>query len=151
MSNIFDTQRGVGMSFREKSAWISFVVILIVSGVYFWNASRILGGQIEPRLGLHVSVALLATFVLLEAVMHLIVAAKSPREALAARDEREQAIQMRATRRAFHVAVVGALVAVSMLHVSDSPWVMGQVVLLAVVLAGLVNYGSQIVLFRRGR
>lgn len=150
MSTIFDTQAGVGMSFREKSAWISFALILMVSAVYFWNASRILSGQIEPGLGLHLSVALLATFVLLEVVVHLAVAAKSPKEALASRDERERAIQMRASRLAFCVLVPGALVAVGMLHVTDSPWVMGHVVLLAVVVAELVNYGSQIVLFRRG-
>ena len=139
------------MSFREKSVRISFAVILMVSVVYFWNASRILTGAVTPHLGLHISVALLATFVLLEVAMHLAVAAKSPKEALASCDERERAIQIRASRLGFHVLVPGALVAVSMLHVSDSPWVMGQVVLLAVVVAELVNYGSQIVLFRRGR
>ena len=138
------------MSFREKSAWISFVTILLVFGTYFWNVSRVLGGEVERRAAFKVSVGLLVAFVLIEIVLHVAVAIQAPDEARAPRDERERLIEMRATRVAFQVLVVGALAGVGLMHVTSSAWVVGQHVLLAVVVAELVKFGGQILYFRRG-
>jgi hypothetical protein len=138
------------MSFREKSAWISFVVIAVVFAAYFWNVARVLAGQVESREVYLVSIGLLAAFVVLEIVLHLAVALHSPGEARAARDERERLIELKATRPAFQVLVVGALAGVGMIHVTSSTWLMSQVVLLAIVLAELVKFGVQIVYFRQG-
>jgi hypothetical protein len=138
------------MSFREKSVWISFVSILLVFGAYFWNVARVLGGRVEYRAVYNASIGLLIAFVVMEIVLHLAVAIPSPTEARAPRDERERLIEMRATRVAFQVLVVGALAGVGMLHVTRSTWVMAQVVLLAIVVAELVKFGGQILYFRRG-
>ena len=138
------------MSFREKSAWVSFATILVVFGAYFWNVIRVLGGQVEFRAAYALSVALLVAFVVLEIVLHIVLAIQAPKEALAPRDERERLIEMRATRVAFQVLVVGALAGVGMLHVTTSAWRMAQVVLLAVVVAELVKFGGQILYVRRG-
>jgi hypothetical protein len=138
------------MSFREKSAWISFVSILLVFGAYFWNVGRVLAGRVGQRSAYGVSIGLLVAFVLLEIVLHIAVAAQAPDEARAPRDERERLIEMKATRVAFQVLVVGALAGVGTLHVTRSAWVMSQVVLLAVVVAELVRFGGQILYFRRG-
>jgi hypothetical protein len=138
------------MSFREKSAWISFLTILVVFGLYFWNVARVLDGRIDHRTAYNVSIALLVAFVLLEIVLHAAAAVLAPADARAPKDEREQLIEMRATRLAFHVLVVGALAGVGLMHVTRSVWVMGQHVLLAIVVAELVNFGGRIVYFRRG-
>jgi archaellum biogenesis protein FlaJ (TadC family) len=138
------------MSFREKSAWISFVSILVVFGAYFWNANRILQGAVETHRGFVISVGLLAAFVLIEIVLHVTVAMQAPEEALAPKDEREQLIELKATRVAFQVLVVGALAGVAMMHITRSVWVMGQHVLLAIVFAELVKFGVQIRYFRGG-
>ncbi len=92
---------------------------------------------------------LLLAFVVLEIVLHVILAIRAPREARSPRDEREQLIDMRATRTAFHVLIVGALAGVAVVHLTPSAWVMQQVVLLAVVVAELVRFGGQLLLFRR--
>ncbi|HEV3061774.1 MAG TPA: hypothetical protein VGY48_26215 [Vicinamibacterales bacterium] len=140
----------IEMSFREKSAWISFVSILLVFGAYFWNVARVLGGRVGQDAAYGISIGLLIAFVLLEIVLHIAVAIQAPDEARAPRDERERLIEMRATRVAFQVLVVGALAGVGTLHVTRSAWVMSQVVLLAVVVAELVKFGGQIFYFRRG-
>ena len=147
---MFDMQMRSEMSFREKSAWISFVTILLFFGVLFWNVARVLAGRVTARAIYPLSMALIAGFVVLEIVLHLVVAMRAPNEALAPRDERERLIDMRATRVAFQVLVVGALAGVGMLHVTSSAWSMAQVVLLAVVIAELVRFGGQILFYMRG-
>jgi hypothetical protein len=138
------------MSFREKSAWVSFVTILVVFGIYFWHAVRVLIGSVEFSAVFRVHVGLIAAFVVLEVVLHIALTLQAPNEAWTPRDERERLIDMRATRVAFQVLVVGALAGVGTIHLTSSLWVVSQVVLFAVVVAELVRFGGQIVYFRRG-
>ena len=137
------------MSFREKSAWISFLLILGVFIPFFWNSYRQFSGQVDGQAAVSVAVWLLVAFVVLEIVLHAAIALQAPNDARSPRDEREHLIEMRATRIAFQVLVMGALAGVATVHLSRSAWVMQQVVLLAIVLAELVKFGGQIVLYRR--
>jgi len=137
------------MSFREKSAWISFVSILLVFGIYFVSVNHELGGRVEFSAAYRVTVGLILAFVLLEIVLHVAVAIQAPGEALAPRDERERLIEMRATSVAFQVLVIGALVSSGLMYVTNNAWTLGQHVLLAVAVAELVKFGGQIVFYRR--
>lgn len=148
MSNILDMSFG-DLSFREKSAWVSFLSILGVFTPFFWNSYRQFTGAVDGRAAVTTAFALLALFVALEIVLHVAIALQSPREARSPKDERERLIEWRATAVAFQVLVVGALFAVFTVHLSPKAWVIQQVVLLAVVVAELVKFGTQIVLFRR--
>ena len=138
------------MSFREKSAWISFVTILVVFGAYFWTVSRHVAGLVDHQTAFNIEVGLLIAFVLIEIVLHIAIAMQAPNEARAPRDEREQLIEMRATRVAFQVLVIGALACVGLMHMTRSASAIAQHVLLAVVVAELVKFGGQIFYFRRG-
>ena len=138
------------MSFREKSAWISFVLLLIVLAAFFTTAARISAGEIERNLGFRIEIGLLVGFVALEILLHAGIALQAPDEARAGRDEREQLIAMRATRNAFPVLVLGSLGSVGLLHVTSSAWQIGHHVLLAIMVALLVKFGWQIVYFRQG-
>lgn len=137
------------MSFREKSAWVSFVTILAVFIPFFWNSYRQYQGAISGSDAVSTAFTLLATFVALEILLHVVLAIRAPKEARSPRDEREQLIDMRATRVGFYVLLVGAMASVGMVHLTSRAWVIQQVVLLAIVLAELVRFGGQIVLFRR--
>jgi hypothetical protein len=137
------------MSFREKSAWVSFVTILAVFIPFFWNSYRQYQGAISGRDAVSTAFTLLATFVVLEILLHVALAIRAPKEARSPRDERERLIDLRATRVGFYVLLVGALASVGTVHLTSRAWVIQQVVLLAVVLAELVRFGGQIVLFRR--
>ena len=138
------------MSFREKSAWISFVLILLVFGAYFWTVAQVLHGEMEPRTAFSIEVGLVIAFVLLQIVLHGVLAMQAPDEARTPRDERERLIDMKATRVAFHVLVLGALASAGLMHMTRSVWVLGQHVVLAVVVAELVRFGGQILYYRRG-
>jgi hypothetical protein len=136
------------MSFREKSAWISLVAILVIFLPYFWRVAQVLQG--DARFPFEFAVAFLMAFVLVEIAAHIVVALQAPKDVRAPKDERERLIEMRATRVAFHVLVVGALAGVGTMHLTQSVWVMSQAVLLAIVLAELVKFGGQILYYRRG-
>ena len=136
------------MSFREKSAWISLVLILAVFGPYFWFVGRSLAGQTHVHGG--TQFALILLFIVLEIVVHIAVAARSPQDANAPMDERENLIDLKATRTAFYVLFGGALLSIFTLHFPVNVWTLSQFVLLSIVVAELVKFASQIVLFRRG-
>ncbi|MEZ5291636.1 MAG: DUF2178 domain-containing protein [Vicinamibacterales bacterium] len=138
------------MSFREKSAWISFLSLLAVFTPFFYYSYLTLTDQMGRREGATTAFTLLAAFVVLEIVLHAVIAIRAPKEARSPRDERERLIEMRATRLAFPVLVLGALLSAAVIHVTRSAWIMQQAVLFAIVVAELLKFGTEIVLFRRG-
>jgi hypothetical protein len=136
-------------SFREKSAWISFFSLLVVFGIYFWHVLRVLAGQAEARATGRLFFSLLIVLVAVEVVLHVLIAVQSPKDARTPKDEREQLIELRATRLAFFVLLVGALLAIATIHHGVGRWGLVHCVLFAVVVAELVRFGSQIVFYRR--
>jgi hypothetical protein len=94
--------------------------------------------------------ALIGLFIVLEVVLHVAIAVQSPRDARAPRDERENLIDLKATRFAFYVLFAGVMTSILSLHYPISVWVLSQLVLFSVVAAEVVKFGSQIVFFRRG-
>ena len=148
MSIIFDMQSE--MSFREKSAWVSFVSTLLLFVAYFWTVSREYDGLIAKHSAAVMEFGLLGAFIAIEIVLHVFLTIQKPDEARAPRDEREHLIELKATRVAFYVLVVGALASVGLMHVTRSAWVIAQHIFLAVMVAGVVKFGGQIFYFRRG-
>lgn len=138
------------MSFREKSAWISFVLLLVIFAPFFYFSYLSITDQLPHRQGMNAAIGLVVAFVALEIALHIVVAMRAPDEARSKRDEREQLIAMKATRAAFPVLVLGALASAATIHLTPSIWVMQQAVLLAIVVAELVKFGTEIVLYRRG-
>ncbi len=137
------------MSFREKSAWISFVSIALVFFTYFANVVVVRAGRRSGD-SFHVFLVLLVALVVLEVVLHVAIARQSPRAARTPKDERERLIDMKATRLAFPVLLVGAFAAMGTMHLDAGRWVMAHVMLFGVVLAELTRFGAQIVYHRRG-
>jgi len=136
------------MSFREKSAWISLLLLVAVFGPYFWLVARALAGIGHVHFG--TQFAIITLFVALEVVLHIVIAMQSPRDARAPKDERERLIDLMATRTAFYVLVAGVLISIFTLHMPVTVWMLSQFVLFSVVVAELVKFGSQIMFFRRG-
>jgi hypothetical protein len=138
------------MSFREKSAWISFVSILLVFSIYFARVAQVfVAGEGRGPL-FHLFLVLVAGLVVLEVILHVAIAIQSPREARSPKDERERLIDMKATRLAFPVLLVGAFCAILPIHMGMGRGVMADAMLLAIVVAELVKFGAQIVYHRRG-
>lgn len=137
------------MSFREKSAWISFLSILLVFGIYFSGIAMAMAGHVEYSNVVRMFFKLIGLFIVLEIVLHVTVAVRAPREARAPEDERERLIGLKADRVAAYVLSVGALAGIFPLHLGADARDLAHLVLLAFVIAQLAKYGTAIVLHRR--
>jgi hypothetical protein len=138
------------MSFREKSAWISFFCLLLFGAAWL---THVLGIEVfharndNPMLWFF---GMLAGLIALEIALHVAIAFQSPRDARTPKDERERLIDMKASRVAFYVLLVGAFASVGTLHVPGSNrFMIAQCVMGSIILAALVRFATQIALYRR--
>jgi hypothetical protein len=137
------------MSFREKSAWITLVSILLVFAFYITHVPNFLNP--DPGVWeLHVIGVAIAAFIVIEVVAHIVLYLRFPKDARTPKDERERLIDLRATRLAAYVYVVGTFLAILTPHHGASGFAVGVFVLLAFVIAEIVNYTARIVYYRRG-
>ena len=139
----------MSMSLREKSAWISLVSIAVVGFVFFLHVPRTLTPRSGPEM-FHALLICLSALIVIEVVAHAVVVIRAPLEARAPKDERERLIELRAIRVAAYVYAALSMGAVSLLHVGANGGAVGYAVLLALVVAELVNYGSRILYYRHG-
>lgn len=140
------------MSFREKSAWITLVTVLICFGAYFVDlfsgmaADRHFGGVRSLHL-LLLSVLALAG---LQIALTMIAALTTPKDGRGPADEREQMIQWRSQSLGYHVLMLLSVVLFVPALFGHRGVEMANFALLAVVLAALTVAVAQIVMFRRG-
>jgi len=140
------------MSFREKSAWISFVLLLLLmlgfALSHHYHPHDAQGRDLFNPATLFFGILLV--FVLLQVVLHLIVALQAPKDARTPKDERERLIELRAARIGFYSLVVCELIAMALFHLHGRPGVLMSSVLTAIFIGWLIKLGSEIVLYRRG-
>ena len=135
------------MSFREKCAWVSFVLlVLLIVGFA-------LGGHLELDGidGLHYFLALILGFALLQVLLRVIIARQAPKDARTPKDEREQLIDLKAARVGFYALVAGVLLSMLLVHVHGNPWTGLESMVLAVLVAWAIKFATEIVYHRRGR
>lgn len=144
------------MSFREKSAWISFLCITVVFGYYFATLFMTVAADpdanpFENRDLVTLFYGSVAALIVLEIVLHVIVAIRSPKDALTPKDERERLIALKATTVAYGVMALCTLLAgVMVVHYRSNLWFLGNVVVMAFVMGEVTRFAAQIVYFRRG-
>ena len=138
------------MSFREKSAWITLVSVLLCFGAYFgtvfthWD-------QLDARTNGWLLLSCVGAFVVLQIAMSLIAVATTPKDGRSPQDEREQMIQSRSHSIGYYVLVVLVLMLGIPLHLAHvAAHQLMLFALLGLVIAGLVVSVAQIVMFRRG-
>lgn len=135
------------MSFREKSAWITLVTVLVCFGAYF---GAIATGAAH---GFHTLFLLLPCglgLVVLQVVLHAVAAMTTPKDGRAPRDERETLIQWRSHTIGYYVLMGMVLALFVPVHFSHSALDMANFALLGLVIATLSVAIAQIVMFRRG-
>jgi hypothetical protein len=135
------------MSFREKCAWISFVLLLMLI------VGFALGGHLDLDGidGLHYFLALILGFALLQVLLRVIVARQAPKDARTPKDERDQLIDLRAARVGFYALVAGVLLSMLLVHAHGNPWTGLESMVLAVLIAWAIKFACEIVYYRRGR
>jgi hypothetical protein len=163
------------LSFREKSAWISLAVLLLVYIPYFVYVSKLVR-EAQFNIGTAVGVFIVAViFQIVVAVIAQIFI--SIRTRVAPKDERDIAIESKGFRNAYFVLTVGICLAalfVAMIGLGESvtalaaaqsggappflqklrgtlsPATATQVLLLCLVAAEVIRYGTQVFCYRRG-
>ena len=158
MSIIFDiTSRLLytsSMSFREKSSWISFVVILIAALLYFRTVLQLPLSVRNAPVGLFVTAALLIVgsigITVLEIAAHIIAAITAPGDAMTPTDERDRYVAAKAKGFAFLVLSALVFVTIAGLLLGMTPWATCQALVFAFVVGELVHYGAEIVYYRCG-
>ena len=136
------------MSFREKSTWISFLLLLAISIPFFYQFVRIERGLSSSRASFHLFLFLVIVFVVGEIVLHGLIVMQSPRDARAPKDERERLIDLKAMRVAFFVLMSGALSVIVLVHFPVDRFASIQALLFAVVVAELAMLGARLVYYR---
>jgi hypothetical protein len=137
------------MSFREKSAWISFFCLFGFGGFWLRNIIRVEvfhAREANPMLAFF---SLLGALVLAELVLHIAIAVRDPKEARTPKDERERLIDLKAARVAFYVLMAGAWLSIATLHLDFDRLRIADSVLGAIIVAELVKFATQIALYRR--
>ncbi len=135
------------MPFREKCAWVTLIAILLVCALFVLHAPSL---SHPVRGDFHTLLACIAAFAVIEAVAFLVLRLRYPEDARTPIDEREQLINLKATRLASGCYVVGSFLAVMTLHHGASAVMIGYFVVLAFVIAEIVKYCARIVYYRRG-
>lgn len=137
------------MSFREKSAWVTLIAILLVSVLFFLHGPDVLSGDFDAW-EVHLVGLCIAAFIVIEVVAYIVLFIRYPKDARTPKDERERLIDLKATRLAAYVYVLGSFLAIlSSVHAPSGPLV-GFLVLAAFVIAEIVNYAARIIYYRRG-
>lgn len=137
------------MSFREKSAWITLVTVLLCFGAYF---GAIVTGRVsgEGFASMHLLLLCVAVLILLQIALNRVAAVTTPRDSRAPADEREALIQLRARSLGFYVLMGFSLTLFLPVHFGHSAIQIANFALLGVVLTTLAVAGAEIVMFRRG-
>jgi len=163
------------MSFREKSAWVSLSVLLLVYIPYFVYVSKLVR---EARFNIGTAIGVFAAAVIFQIIVAVIAQILiSIRSEVAQKDERDVTIESKGFRNGYFVLTFGICFAalfvtmiglgqgltslatthgggatpfVQMVGVTLSPAAATQLLLLCLVIAEVVRYGTQVFCYRRG-
>jgi uncharacterized membrane protein len=139
------------MSFREKTAWVTLIALVLVSFMYWLHIPSLFEPHPHGWVLLVLSLSF-GTFVLIELIAWVVFFVRNPRETRTPKDEREQIISLKASRISSWVFTVGTFIAIFVtLHLAGAGTVaMGMSVVIAFVLAQVVRQAAIIIYYRRG-
>lgn len=160
MLTIFYIHTRFTVSFREKSLWLTMVVLMLFNGVYFWIYLNLAGGVGLPEPGdaivgrismisLFIAMVILMTVTLIAG--HVVIAVSNLEEAEADGDERDELIELRGETFSGMVLGAGTLF-VATLAALDllTTFAIAHALLAAVVVSEIISDGIQIYHYRRG-
>ena len=136
-----------GMSFKEKSNWLTIVTLLLAFGTYFgsvWSERN----TVDP-LPVGTLVAATLIFIVVQATVQGVLAAVLPEEARQRPTELERQADQKAHRVAYLVLVFGVFAAFVLLLAGASALWLFQTVLFFFVLAELTRFVTEIITLRR--
>jgi uncharacterized membrane protein (DUF485 family) len=135
------------MAWREKTAWITLVSMVVAYGVYF---SLISAASFSPvsMLGLFGAITVIQVIAIIIATA--VLAAFSGGEARGKPDERDRAVARRGASIAYFVLIVGVILVGVVMPFRDGGWRLTNAALFALVLAETVRYLIVVASYRLG-
>jgi uncharacterized membrane protein (DUF485 family) len=135
------------MAWREKTAWITLVSMLIAYGVYFTLISQ---SRLPAMAMLGLFAGITVVQVIAVVVVTTVLAALSSAEARAKPDERDRAVARRGASIAYFVLMVGVITVGVVMPFRDAGWRLTNAALFALVVAETVRHLIVVISYRRG-
>lgn len=134
------------MPFREKSAWVMALVIIVTALLYALLIAP-LPGTVPP---LPVVIGSIVVLTILSVLGQITIAVFAPRDANAVADERDKRIADRAGHLSGIVLAVGVVLAMGMYLMGHGGNAMFHAVFISLIAAQFAEYALQIWFYRRG-
>jgi len=135
------------VAWREKTAWITLVAMVIAYGAYFILINTAVLTPVS-MLGLFGAVTVLQVIAIV--AVTAVLAALSSDEARAKADERDRAVARRGASIAYFVLMVGVITVGVIMPFHDVGWRLTNAALFALVIAETVRHLIIVVSYRRG-
>jgi hypothetical protein len=139
------------MAAREQFAWLWLTALVVVYSVYFATVAFMQS---------HGGIAFLAEFGLLSAaalaqviilgVGHVLMRSRRDARFRAKPDERDRAIEHRATTIAYYILIAGTIVVGCVMPFTSSGWEIVRAAVLAIVIAEIVHQALVVRAYRSG-
>jgi len=137
------------MPFREKSAWIMTIILIVLGAAYFyvvagiWSETGQLGAPMLPLVIIY-TVCLTGLAIL----GHVVIAIFAPRDANAAVDERERRILERAGHYSSYILGFGVILSLGYYLLTRNGDLLFYAVFASLMLGQIMEYVLQIVFYR---
>jgi hypothetical protein len=144
--------KSLNVSFEEKSTWISLAIISFVFAGYFSQVYQgLISGTLDKADVFGLFIGAVASIIVLEIVLHIVIAILNVKDADQPGDERDRLFSMKAGNIAGWVLGIGVLTisAHTFMQELDPLWV-ANLLLFAVFVSQVVSYALQIFYYRRG-
>jgi hypothetical protein len=137
------------MPYREKTAWLSLIAMVVTFGPYFtFVAMHSIEALPNLRLLGLFAVAAIAQMLILGAG-HLYLRRGSPEDARTPPDERDRAIMLRSISSAYYVLIAGMILVGCVMPFDSTGWAIINAALVMIVAAEVVHYGAVVLSYRR--
>lgn len=142
----------MNLSFKEKSTWVSLIIMLVVWGYYFNELRAVLDDGFVGRLQTTILfIIALVILVVLNIAGHIVIAITNPRDANQPEDERDRVVSQRAGNIAGIVLGIACInLAAWAMFLDLSSVLMAHCLLLALIIAQIVHDALRLYYYRRG-
>ena len=139
------------LSYPEKSIWASLISTIIIFGVYFTMAFKVINDPTIPDITLiFFFIGAVGTIIIVQIILQSILAIINRKAADAGHDERDKAIGMRSTQYAYYILIFGIWASVAAMLLNFSTVLLINLIMLSFIVAEVVSYVGTLIIYRRG-